>query len=179
MTGPQADHLSALMARAQCGDAASYEEALREIARAVGIFARARAGPTLADDVVQETLITVHRARHTYDPRRPFGPWLMAIAHSRLVDVIRRDRRQGRADAGIEPNPVWQPALTAGADVLSALEDLPPQQRRVIRMLKVEGMTAREVAGALGLSVSNVKVLAHRGYKSLRTRLLGDGKGSR
>lgn len=174
MTGPEADRLSALMAGALRGDATSYEEALREIVRLVRAFARARVGDTLADDVVQETLLTVHRVRHTYDPARPFLPWLMAISHSRLVDVVRRDRRRARLERPLEEEPRWRPGVTlALPDVVLALEELPQPQQRVIRMLKVEGMSVREVAGALGLSVSNVKVMAHRGYRALRRRFSG------
>jgi RNA polymerase sigma-70 factor (ECF subfamily) len=162
------------MARALDGDAASYEEALREIVRVISPFVRARVGDTLADDVVQETLITVHRARHTYDPSRPFGPWLMAITHSRLVDLVRRQRRRSRLETalGEEPGTKAVPGPTL-PDLVLALNDLPPAQRRVIRMLKVDGMSVREVAKALGLSVANVKVMAHRGYKVLRRRLAG------
>jgi RNA polymerase sigma factor (sigma-70 family) len=172
VTGSEADRLSALMGRALRGDAAAYDDALREIARIVRAFARTRVGEFRADDVVQETLLTVHRARHTYDPHRPFAPWLMAIAHSRLVDVIRRDRRQSRHEAVLSEEPSARTAAPLGmTDLVLALEELPSHQRRVIRMLKLEGMSVREVAGALGLTVSNVKVVAHRGYKALRRRL--------
>ena len=170
MTGPEADRLSALMADALRGDAMSYEEALREIVCLVRAFARTRVGDTLADDVVQETLLTLHRVRHTYDPARPFMPWLMAIAHSRLVDIVRREGRRARLETPLQVEPPSGQVVLALPDLVMALEELPPQQRRVIRMLKVEGMSVREVAGTLGLSVSNVKVMAHRGYGALRRR---------
>jgi RNA polymerase sigma-70 factor (ECF subfamily) len=93
LNGPDYDRLATLMARALNGDACAYEAALRDIARIVRAYARGRLGETIADDVVQDTLLAVHRARHTYDPDRPFGPWLMAIAHSRVVDTARRLRR--------------------------------------------------------------------------------------
>ena len=51
--------------------------------------ARKRVPAEAVEDVVQEALITVHKARHTYDPARPFGPWFYAIVHSRLIDVLR------------------------------------------------------------------------------------------
>jgi len=174
----ESDHLSELMARALCGDAAAYEQALRAISRIVRAYARARVGETLADDVVQETLLTVHRARHTYDPRRPFGPWLQAITHSRVVDTVRRTRRHARHETVLDVEPASAPESQASVprarhDLEAAMHQLPPQQRRVIRMLKFDGMSASEVARALGLSVSNVKVVAHRGYKAMRQRLKG------
>jgi RNA polymerase sigma-70 factor, ECF subfamily len=171
VTGPEAERLSVLMAGALRGDATSYEEALREIVCLVRAFARTRVGDTLADDVVQETLLTLHRVRHTYDPARPFMPWLMAIAHSRLVDIVRREARRARFETPLEVEPPSSPGVVlALPELVMALEELPPQQQRVIRMLKVEGMSVREVAGTLGLSVSNVKVMAHRGYGALRRR---------
>jgi RNA polymerase sigma-70 factor, ECF subfamily len=161
------------MARAQDGDAAAYEAALHGIAAVVRAYARVRLGNTIADDVVQEALITVHRARHTYDPARPLGPWLIAIAHSRVVDAARRLKRRERREETL-PEEAAEPTIAGGdrtEDLERALALLPPRQRRIIEMLKFEGRSARDVAEALGLSVSNVKVIAHRGYESLRRTL--------
>jgi RNA polymerase sigma-70 factor (ECF subfamily) len=57
------------------------------------------------EDVVQETLISVHKARHTYDPARPFAPWFYAIASHRVVDVFRRDRRVASREQGSDELP--------------------------------------------------------------------------
>ena len=51
------------------------------------------------EDAVQDVLMTVHSIRQTYDPNRPFGPWLVTIAHRRVVDRLRRTTR-GLANAG-------------------------------------------------------------------------------
>ena len=59
------------------------------------------------------------------------------------------------------------------ARVLGALDALPPRQREVVRLLKLEERPVREVAGRLGLSEANVKVTAHRAYRVLRERLDG------
>jgi len=146
------------------------------LTRIVRAYARARLGATLADDVVQETLISVHRARHTYDPRRPFGPWLLAIAHSRVVDAVRRERRRSMTEGHLDEEAAGEAHAenAPGLRLVQALEQLAPRQRRVIELLKLEGLSAKEVARALGLSVSNVKVIAHRGYHALR-RMLMDG----
>src|SRR5258708_7872064 len=83
-----------LMEAAQSGDRASYEKLLREILPYVrAIVRRHHAAPDRTDDVVQEVLLTVPRARHTYDPARPFNNWLGAIAHRRSVDALRRKIR--------------------------------------------------------------------------------------
>lgn len=176
MKRSESDHLAELMARALSGDAASYEQVLREAARIARAIAVGRVGDALADDVVQETLISVHRARHTYDPRRPFLPWLVAITQSRVIDALRRARRQSRHETvlNVEPASLPEPVARSRHDFEAAMQQLPLVQRRVIRMLKVDGMTTAEVARALGLTVANVKIVAHRGYKAMRQRLQGD-----
>lgn len=173
---PEPDRLSDLMARAIGGDGAAYEQALVEIARISRAYARARVGDTLADDVVQETLLAVHRARHTYDPARPFGAWLVAILHSRMIDTVRRTRRHAEHELSLatEQAAAPEPASRGGPDLQWAMLALTAQQRTVIRMLKFDDMRVSEVARALGLSVSNVKIVAHRGYKTMRKLLLGD-----
>src|SRR5262245_57557210 len=88
---------SALMAAAQGGDRAAYERLLREILPFLrALAARQHRRPDRIEDVVQEALLTVHRVRHTYDPTRPFAPWLAAIARRRSIDAL---RRRGRTDA--------------------------------------------------------------------------------
>src|SRR5687767_12475007 len=96
MTSQQEQTAARLMTLAQQGDSAAYTELLTLLSRVTRQFARSRSGdvPWL-DDVAQETLLTVDRVRHTYDPRRPFAPWFYAIASSRLIDIIRRERRIG------------------------------------------------------------------------------------
>src|SRR6201987_3862320 len=82
---------AAWMVAAQAGDRAAYETLLRDcipfikqVARGLGIR------PDLIDEAVQETLLTVHRARQTYDPNRSFTAWLRTIARRRAIDVLRR-----------------------------------------------------------------------------------------
>ena len=83
------------MVEAQNGDRQAYEELLRASPALVQAFVRRRVGDApWSDDVVQESLVALHRARHTYDPARPFAPWLYAIAQNRLVDALRVQRRR-------------------------------------------------------------------------------------
>src|ERR671919_2815924 len=88
---------SALMARAQEGDRCAYRRLLEEITpylRSLAAKHRALSGET--EDTVQDILLTLHAVRHTYDPRRPFGPWLLAIARRRIADRL---RHHGRIEA--------------------------------------------------------------------------------
>jgi hypothetical protein len=82
---------SALMAAAQTGDRVAYETLLRDCTSFIVSLARRQAvPPDRIDDVVQEVLLTIHRARATYDPRRSFEAWLRTIVERRAIDVLRQ-----------------------------------------------------------------------------------------
>ena len=125
--------------------------------------------------------MTVHRVRHTYDVARPFAPWFYAIASTRLVDVIRRERRiESRESAGdvLPDRPAAESSPAGELDVeaiRAALASLPDRQREVIEGLKFQGETAREVAARMQMTEAGVKAMAHRGYRALR-QLLGGGR---
>jgi RNA polymerase sigma-70 factor, ECF subfamily len=164
----------------QAGDQAAYASLLVLLTSATRQFARARLGAVpWIDDVVQETLLAVHRARHTYDPRRPFAPWFYAVASSRLIDVVRRERRVTSREipGDVLPDVVSGagPAARNEIDVEAihaAVGSLPARQREVVEALKFRDQSVRDVAGQLGMTESAVKVTAHRGYAALK-RLLG------
>jgi RNA polymerase sigma-70 factor (ECF subfamily) len=180
VTADQERESAALMRQAQQGDQMSYATLLARLTSITRQFARARVGGVAwVDDVVQETLVAVHGARHTYDSTRPFAPWFYAIASSRLIDVIRRERRVSAREvaddvvperAGAAPAPIRDEIDVER--IHAALASLPARQREVIGDLKLRDQSVREVAGRLGMSESAVKVTAHRGYRALR-RLLG------
>jgi RNA polymerase sigma-70 factor (ECF subfamily) len=186
MTPQQESQATALMVRAQNGDASAYGELLTMLAAVARQYARNRLGdvPWL-DDVAQETLLTVHRARRTYDSRRPLAPWFYAILSSRLIDVLRRERRIGAREIGRDtlPDAAGRPdPLRADAAIDSgiqaALDALPPRQREVVSALKLRDESVKDVSARLGMSSSAVKVTAHRGYRALR-RLLGERQRER
>src|SRR4029434_6807394 len=94
VTAEQERQSACLMRLAQSGDQVAYASLLVLLTSATRQFARTRLGAVpWIDDVVQETVLAVHRARHTYDPGRPFAPWFYAVASSRLIDAVRRERR--------------------------------------------------------------------------------------
>lgn len=168
------------MARAREGDQRAYAELLVLVTRLVRAYVRRRVGAVAwVDDVVQETLLSVHRARATYDPRRPFEPWLYAIAGNRLVDALRKERRiAARELTGLDaPEPAAAVAADVPAEVnldavLAALDRLPARQQEVVRAMKLGGESAETVGQRLGMTRTAVKVTAHRGYRALR-RMLG------
>ncbi len=173
-----------LMARAQDGDAAAYLRLLEEITPYLrSRTARYHRDPRDIEDTVQDILLTVHSIRQTYDPSRPFGPWLVGIANRRAFDRLSRQHRQRahevplagehEAVAGLQDN------IEDRADqrrLEGAIGDLPPAQQQAIRMLKLKEMSLKEAATASGMSIASLKVATHRAIKSLRTMLMDRGE---
>lgn len=177
--GGAADDLdwSACMARAQDGDREVYRSLLEDVTPYLrSIVARRFQNPGDIEDIVQDVLLTVHAIRHTYDPARPFGPWLVAIANRRAVDGLRRygrsRAREVEWDEEHETFAAPETNLTEAASdsrvLREAIDRLPPGQRDAIRMLKLQEMSLKEAAAASGTSVAALKVATHRGLKKLQ-----------
>jgi RNA polymerase sigma-70 factor (ECF subfamily) len=181
--------LASLMAAAQGGDAASYQGLLRSCLPLIGTMARGHGVPAdRVDDVVQDVLVTVHRVRHTYDPGRPFTPWLRAIAQRRAVDALRSHGRQRsrelHAPLVYESHP--DPAATAVQELersdgvhelRAAVAALPEGQRQAIEELALRERSLEEAAASTGRTKGALKVNLHRALKALRAQLSkGDGK---
>lgn len=178
--------LSDLMAQAQRGDGASYVRLLEQLVPLLRRVARRRwpsAGTDQIEDVVQDTLLTLHTIRHTYTPRRPFEPWVIGILKHRLADCVRRSvRRSGReiAVANLEETFSHMPANTGeegqpDRDALhKAIAGLSPAQKQAVELLKIKEMSLKEAAETSGMSITALKVAMHRALKSLRATLGGD-----
>lgn len=178
---------SIAMARAQAGDQEAYRRLLQDITPYVrALAARHLKNREDMEDTVQDVLLTVHSARHTYDPSRPFGPWLVAIANRRIVDGLRRRGRIGSHESSTEPDLETFFAAEANLPeervdarlVRDAIEQLPVGQRDALRMLKLEEMSLQEAAAASGTSVAALKVATHRAIKRLRELFLTRGSKS-
>jgi RNA polymerase sigma-70 factor (ECF subfamily) len=172
---------SAMMAAAQAGDAKAYDTLLRECLPLLRTICRARLrGGAEAEDAVQDALLTMHRVRHTYDPSRPFRPWLAAIAERRAVDQGRRRGRSAARDVNIDAAAdieapqrgadVDLDARRAAADLRRAVETLPAAQRTALGLTKIEDLSLAEASGRSGMSVGALKVATHRALRSLRRR---------
>jgi RNA polymerase sigma factor (sigma-70 family) len=166
-----------LMVRSQAGD----REAYRLLLEAITPYLRTLAARQInnrndVEDTVQDILLTIHTVRHTYDPARPFGPWLVAIAGRRIVDSLRRQGRLGAHETPIAPDHetfampeanLVESASDAHA-LHEAIEALPPGQRDAIRMLKLEERSLKEASMVSGMSIAALKVATHRAMKNLR-----------
>jgi RNA polymerase sigma-70 factor (ECF subfamily) len=182
--------LGELMRAAQAGDAEAYFLLLQEIApRVRQIVSRHRGSRVASDleDLVQDVLLSVHAARASYDPSRPFLPWLVAIARHRVVDGARRFARHAAREVQVEHLDVTfsnAPANTTvgepdDAGILrQAVQALPVKQREAIELLKLQELSLKEAAATTGMSVGALKVATHRAMATLRRMLIpGDGNG--
>jgi RNA polymerase sigma-70 factor (ECF subfamily) len=137
--------------------------------------------PALAEDLLQDSWLRIHKSRHTYRPAEPLLPWVFAIARRVQVDRYRKNKRIGRHEVQkdfVEDIPVVAPQKSptdALPDLAELLKTLPPQQRETVLLLKVSGLSLEEVSRATGVSVGAVKQRAHRAYENLR-RLFGGGR---
>ena len=163
------------MVRSLTGDGAAYAELLRKLQGHLrAYFARRIGRAAEAEDLLQETLIAMHTRRETYDPSRPFTAWVYAIARYKLIDYFRRTKR--RAEEPLDdPDTLFTSADAQAAeaqlDVERLLHKLPEKTRRLIRDVKIEGLSTAEAAARHNISESAVKVGVHRGLKSLGARI--------
>lgn len=167
-----------LMSDAQAGDRAAYRRLLREILPIVRALVRKRIfDPVLLEDVIQDTLLTMHRVRHTFDPAYPFLPWLMALANARAIDALRARGRLARRevsdpatfDGYADPRGDHHlSAASVASDVRYWLGLLPQRQRRAVELVKLCELSVSDAAKASNLSIPTLKALLHRAMTNLR-----------
>ena len=176
---------AAWMAAAQAGDRRAYEKLLADSVALIRAAAR-RQGVVQdhLDDVVQETLITVHRVRHTYDPSRSYDAWITAIANRRAIDALRsrgrRDSRELHDEFAMDSHPDLDDASVAtdsgqrAQRLREAIAELPPGQREAVEQLGLREHSLSEAAELTGRNTGALKVNLHRALKALRERFHGD-----
>ena len=174
----QNDNLEVLMKQSLAGDQRAYAALLQETSRLLRPFlARRLIFPHEVDDLMQEILISIHKARHTYDGNRPYKPWAFAIAKFRLQDYFRvhyADQLRHAIDFDELDESLHQSVTESGLSyesISGEIQKLPEKQATILQLMHQEGFTAKEVAEKIGMTESAVKVSAHRAYKVLRQKL--------
>ena len=162
------DHWRTLMMAVQAGDTAAYRRLLVEVGAWLRSYYSRRLPPAVVDDAAQEALLTLHAKRHTYDPSKPFGPWLAAIARYKWIDRLRAMKSSPTEELSEEIAVRDTGEAVQSARSLEALlTRLKPAQANAIRLVKLEGLSIREAADKLGQTISLVKVNIHRGLRQL------------
>jgi RNA polymerase sigma-70 factor (ECF subfamily) len=180
---PGVDVADVAMERYSNGDEAAFSDLYDAIApRLLGYLRKATRDDSAAEDLMQLTLLHMHRARGSFIPGARVMPWAFAIARRQLTDSARRSRLERRLFSDVAPDDEWVPdpgATGAAADELldaqrlqgrlqERLDALPDAQRTVYKLLQEEGMTLKAAADVMGTSVTAVKVKARRAYQALR-----------
>jgi RNA polymerase sigma-70 factor (ECF subfamily) len=161
--------LARLMAATQTGDKAAGNVLLTEVGVWLERYFRRRVPPHQIDDLVQEVLIAFYTKRGTWDPARPFLPWLAAIARYRWVDHLRKfykhDAAELMEDDAVEDSEEEVVLARVSLDRLFGM--IPDKQAEAIELVKISGLSISEAAQKTGQSESLVKVNIHRGLKKL------------
>jgi RNA polymerase sigma-70 factor (ECF subfamily) len=147
--------------------------------RLYGYLLRQTRDRARTEDLLQQTLLHIHRARDRFIVGAEVMPWAFAIARRLLVDSVRRGKREVLADDGqLDAGPSREAgaedvvhALELTASVERALAKLPQSQRAAFELIRQEGLSMAEAAQVLGTTVAAVKLRAHRAYEALRAAL--------
>jgi RNA polymerase sigma-70 factor (ECF subfamily) len=169
------------MQAAQDGDRAAYQALLAEIVAPLRAIVRhAWRTPQDVEDIVQDVLLSMHAVRHTYDPARPFMPWLLTIARRRIADAARRSSSRAAHETTVDVMPETfsggetkndQEGSDNRAAVRRALARLTGGQREAIELLKLQGLSLNEASAITGKSVSALKTNVHRALRALRREM--------
>lgn len=163
--------LTALFRAGLAGDDAAYNRFLQTVSAILRRVIGKRLPAADVEDVLQEVLISVHKARHTYDGVRPLMPWLLAIVQFRTKDHLRKIYAAAETeiiDPERLPDVTEQPADAESIDEL--LDQVPAREKHLLKLMYVEGYTAREAGKQLDMKESAVKVAAHRAIRKIRER---------
>ncbi len=172
---------ASLMVSAQQGNESDYRLLLSELGEVINHYLRSRFGRHhFIEDCVQDSLIAIHQARHTYDSRRKFRPWMFAIVRHKTIDSLRQQRSQQRVIeehgsellSGQASNAELDDNISSGL----LLDALSGQHREALTLTKLVGLSTAEAAARLNISESALKVRVHRAIGKLKRLLEADGQ---
>jgi RNA polymerase sigma-70 factor, ECF subfamily len=164
-----------LMAQAQRGDREAFQLLFKDVGPVITRFLRRRiSDSSQIEDICQEAMIAVYKSRHTYEPGRPFEPWLFAIVRNVSGEHLRRERH--RLAFQIQVDELPEVGSDHGSlndlELRQALGRLSPTQIEALALTKVAGLSVEEAAQHSGTTVGSMKLRVHRAYASLKRSLL-------
>ena len=160
--------LTRLAALAQQGDKQAYSALLTAAQAWLRRYFARRIVPHQLDDLVQDTLLSIHRKLSSYDPDRAFMPWLAAIARYRWVDQLRTTYKAAEVELDDQvSHDSDEESISARISLEQLFAVLPAAQVRAIELVKIEGRSVSEAAESTGQSESLIKVNIHRGLQRL------------
>ncbi|GIX41658.1 MAG: DNA-directed RNA polymerase sigma-70 factor [Leptospiraceae bacterium] len=177
MENKNPEELKELLIQSLEGDQNAYKNFLLEVSKILKSYFSSKVfDQTVVEDLIQETLISIHKARHTYDPSLPVLNWIFAIAYRRYIDYVRKDARIKKYEHSTETFQHISSNLIYKSEeqydnqnrINSILEHMTEREKKIITLLKIENYSIKEAAKILNLSESALKVAAHRAYKKIK-----------
>ena len=170
-----------IIARAKAGDADAIGQLYERYAPQVHRYIASRLGdPVLAEDVCSDVFVKMLEGLDRYEDRGwPFSAWLYRIAYARTIDALRRKERHAQVDlepwdlSDDGPDTALDEQLNRAA-LRRAFPRLCPNQRRVLMLRYIYGLSLEETARQMGRSVGAIKSLQHRAIDNLRRLVLED-----
>lgn len=164
------------MKRAQDGDEHAYRYLLFSIIPTIKKVAMYKVSDQiLIDDIVQDTLISIHKLRYTYNPDQPFLPWLSVITSARAIDILRKYGRHWHKEVidedlliSIIDEQYHQDEINQ--ELEEYLQHLTSQQKHIVELVKLKNMSLKEASSHTGLSIPAIKSLLHRAMNKLRKK---------
>ena len=129
----------------------------------------------LAADATQQTFVKAWRNASSFDPDRDFAPWIYSIARRASIDLLRSARRSaqvsdsGEIEVALMPTGIEQ--AWEAFEVRAAVDQLPEEERAVVKLTHVDGYTHSQAAEVLGVAVGTIKSRSHRAHRRLASLL--------
>jgi len=129
-----------------------------------------------AEDITQNVFAKLMTAIAKYEQREvPFTAWILRVARNAALDHLRGRRAIPTEEVRVADNGSAQTGLDRGRDLRQALEGLPADQREVLVLRHVVGLSPTEIASTLDRTESSVHGLHHRGRRTLQANLVNLG----
>jgi RNA polymerase sigma-70 factor (ECF subfamily) len=164
-----------LMARAQAGDREAFHALFKDIGPfIIRSLQRRLPDSREVEDICQEVMVAVYKSRHTYQPNRPFEPWLFGIIRNVTGKHFRRDQERLVLEVPVDdlPELCAEDSWTPEIEWREAVGQLSFMQIEALGLTKLQGLSVAEAAKRTGTSISSIKVRVHRAYASLKRPLL-------
>jgi RNA polymerase sigma-70 factor (ECF subfamily) len=170
------EHDRKLAARAGAGDERAFDELVERHQEPLLRYVARRFRPDLAEDAVQEALLSAHRALIGGTRPADVRAWLSTIAWRRALDLARREREALPLDAGVASKVADDPEARAMqahelGRVVAAMTELPERQFTALKLSALEGRSLEEIGSALDVPADTAKSLVARSRRTLHHRL--------
>ncbi len=173
----------ALMMQYQAGDVTAFDALYsRHAGRVLGYLLQRISIRARAEEVLQAAFLKLHRSRHLYDPRQPFGPWFFKLLQNVLNDALRSERRnpvrpgaeeatgalENMADPSASPEAAGNAQGASSLLAASLLERLDAPQRKLLELRYLRGLSFDAIAGTLGITAASARQRVSRAVRRLR-----------